>query len=155
MMTWPLSEGLCLRGIENPMQQTCLFCQIAKGKEKATVVFEDKRFIAFLDKRPLFPGHCLLMPKRHFTTLYDLPQSLIKPLFTLTQKIGEAIENAMQAEGSFIAINNQVSQSVPHLHIHIVPRKFKDGLKGFFWPRQNYQDEEHARQIQAAIKKQI
>lgn len=133
----------------------CVFCQIALGKEKAAIVFEDKRFIAFLDKRPLFFGHCLLMPKQHVATLYDLSETLIKPLFLLTQKIGKAIQTTFAADGSFIAINNQVSQSVPHMHIHIVPRKYKDGLKGFFWPRQKYIDENQINDIRAAIKKAI
>lgn len=137
------------------MDPSCIFCLIAAGDAQSAIVYEDKKLIAFLDKRPLFLGHCLVMPKKHVPTLYDLPPSLIKPLFTLTQQVGKAVENAMQAEGSFIAINNTVSQSVPHLHVHIIPRNFKDGLRGFFWPRNDYNDEDHIRSIQTAIKQLI
>lgn len=130
----------------------CIFCQIACHTEKSYIVFEDKKLIAILDKRPLFPGHCLLIPKQHVYTLYDLPETLINPLFRHTQIIGKAVEIAMQAEGSFIAMNNRVSQSVAHLHIHIVPRNKQDGLKGFFWPRHAYESEEQMREIQEKIK---
>ncbi len=109
--------------------------------ESAFIIFEDELFIAFLDKHPLFIGHTLLAPKNHYQTLYDLPDELLQPLFSLTKKIGKAVEIAMEAKGSFIAINNTISQSIPHLHIHIVPRNKQDGLKGFFWPRTHYQNE--------------
>jgi len=132
--------------------KTCVFCQIAEGVEKSFVVYEDEHVISFLDKRPLFFGHCLLIPKKHIPTFYDLPSSLIKPFFSSAQKIGKAVEEAMTAEGSFIAMNNVISQSVPHFHIHIVPRNYKDGLKGFFWPRQQYSSEEHLREVQSKIK---
>ena len=94
--------------------------------------------MAFLDRRPLFPGHCLLVPKTHYETLTDLPQQLVTDLFTNAQVLARAVEKAMEAEGTFVAINNRISQSVPHLHVHVVPRRRNDGLRGFFWPRQGY-----------------
>ena len=114
----------------------CLFCEVAGGKTAAKIIFEDAISIAFLDHRPLFHGHCLLIPKAHYVTLTDLPADLVGPLFLNAQRLTKAVEAAMNAEGSFVAMNNVVSQSVPHFHIHIVPRKKGDGLKGFFWPRQ-------------------
>jgi histidine triad (HIT) family protein len=115
------------------------------------VVFEDHLSIAFLDYKPLFIGHTILIPKAHFETLSDLPKELLAPFFANVQLLSRAVEHAMSAEGSFIAINNRVSQSVPHLHVHIVPRRKKDGLRGFFWPRQAHPSEESMRQAQAAI----
>ncbi len=114
-------------------------------------MYEDKFTLAFLDHRPLFPGHCLLIPKTHYETLPDLPRELIEPLFSAAQRLALAVETGMQAEGSFVALNNRVSQSVPHLHIHIVPRRKKDGLKGFFWPRRHYESQEAAIHAQQAI----
>jgi len=104
------------------------------------------------DTRPLFPGHCLLVPKAHVETLADLPAVLVAPLFQNAQRIERAIENSLQAEGTFVAINNRVSQSVPHLHIHLVPRHKKDGLKGFFWPRKPYQDQETMLRVQTILR---
>lgn len=127
---------------------TCKFC--AMGAD--FVVFEDEISIAFLDHRPLFIGHTLLIPKMHYETLADLPPTLIGPFFANAQSLSGAVERAMQAEGSFVAINNRVSQSVPHLHVHIVPRRKKDGLRGFFWPRIAHPDETAMRQAQSAIQ---
>ena len=107
----------------------------------SAAVFEDEISLAFLDHRPLFPGHMLLVPKAHYETLPDLPPELVGPLFQNAQLLARAVVEGLEAEGSFVAINNRVSQSVPHLHIHIVPRRPKDGLKGFFWPRGKYRDE--------------
>ena len=121
------------------MESTCTFCRIVAGEVTAATVFEDDLSLAFLDHRPLFPGHCLLIPKAHYETLTDLPESLTGPLFGNARLLAAAVEHAMQSEGSFVAINNRVSQSVPHLHIHIVPRRKKDGLRGFFWPRRKYE----------------
>src|SRR5712664_1518235 len=126
----------------------CLFCGIVNGEGSASIVFEDDVSIAFLDHRPLFPGHCLLIPKEHYETLSDLPQSLIGPFFSNVQLLSRAVEVAMAAEGTFVAINNRVSQSVPHLHVHIAPRRKKDGLKGFFWPRTKYAGEEQIADVQ-------
>jgi histidine triad (HIT) family protein len=134
----------------------CVFCDIASGSLAATIVYEDDNSLAFLDHRPLFPGHSLLIPKHHYETLSDLPLELIEPYFGAAQGLARAIEVAMEAQGSFVAINNKVSQSVPHLHIHIVPRRRKDGLRGFFWPRSRYggQDEMDmvANRIRAAVE---
>jgi histidine triad (HIT) family protein len=129
---------------------SCRFCQIALHANY--IVFEDDLSIAFLDYRPLFPGHTLLIPKAHYETLEDLPAELVGPFFANVQLLARAIETGMHAEGSFVAINNRVSQSVPHLHVHIVPRRKKDGLRGFFWPRQAQPGEEHMREAQTAIR---
>jgi len=128
----------------------CRFCQIAARANY--VVLEDDLSIAFLDYRPLFPGHTLLIPKAHYETLADLPAELVGPFFRNAQLLTRAVEQGMQAEGTFVAINNRVSQSVPHLHVHIVPRRKKDGLRGFFWPRQAHPSEETMRQAQDAIR---
>ena len=134
----------------------CIFCKVASKELAASVVFEDDQTVAFLDHRPLFHGHSLLIPKQHFETLSDLPPGLIEPLFANTQLLARAVEAAMNAQGTFVAMNNRVSQSVPHLHIHIVPRRKGDGLKGFFWPRTKYKSveemEEVKRKIIAALK---
>jgi histidine triad (HIT) family protein len=125
-----------------PRDETCPFCKIVAGEIEAKIIFEDKISTAFLDVRPLFPGHVLLIPKAHYPTLLDLPAELVGPFFTNAQKLARKVQDAMEAEGTFVAINNVVSQSVPHLHVHIVPRKRKDGLRGFFWPRRKYEGEE-------------
>jgi histidine triad (HIT) family protein len=139
-------------------EENCLFCRIVSGEVPAAVVYEDKDSLAFLDHRPLFPGHTLLVPRAHFETLGDLPATQVEPLFKNAQLLSRAIEAAMEAEGSFVAMNNRVSQSVPHLHVHIVPRRRKDGLKGFFWPRTKYKTEEEMeitrQKISAKIKQQ-
>jgi histidine triad (HIT) family protein len=135
--------------------EACKFCQIAAGELPSLVVFEDSISLAFLDNRPLFIGHTLLVPKRHTETLDDLPANLIGPFFANAQLLARAVERGLGAEGSFVAINNRVSQSVPHLHVHIVPRKKKDGLRGFFWPRLAHPDEARMRQAQAAIRKAL
>lgn len=116
----------------------CLFCRIAAGDEPAEVVHADEHTVAFLDVRPLFHGHTLLVPRAHHETLADLPAELIGPLFSNAQLLSLAVPAAMGKPGSFVAMNNVVSQSVPHLHVHIVPRRKKDGLRGFFWPRTKY-----------------
>lgn len=137
------------------MKDDCVFCRIINGELPAAIVFEDDSSFAFLDHRPLFPGHALLLPRTHHETLADLPSAQIGQFFNNAQLLAKAIELAMEAEGTFVAMNNRVSQSVPHLHVHIVPRRRKDGLKGFFWPRNKYQDDEHLKKTQAAIKKAI
>jgi histidine triad (HIT) family protein len=130
---------------------SCLFCRIAAHEIASHIVFEDEFAIAFLDTRPLFPGHTLLVPKLHVETLPELPAGAAGPLFNRAQDLCRAVEEAMQAEGTFVAINNRISQSVPHLHVHIVPRRTKDGLKGFFWPRTKYRDAGHAETVRSAI----
>ncbi len=133
----------------------CPFCRIARHEEQGHVVFEDECSIAFLDRRPLFPGHVLLVTKEHYETFLGLPQDLITPLFSNAQLLANAVLEATASEGSFVAINNRVSQSVPHLHIHIVPRRRGDGLKGFFWPRQTYRTGESASEMQSAIRSAV
>ena len=120
----------------------CTFCDIARGDLATEVVFEDEVSVAFLDHRPLFSGHTLLIPRAHHETLADLPGDLVEPLFANVRLLSLAVQNAMGAEGTFVAMNNKVSQSVPHLHVHVVPRRRKDGLRGFFWPRRRYDDGE-------------
>ncbi len=133
----------------------CLFCGIINGALKASIVFQDEISVAFLDHRPLFPGHCLVVPKEHFEILADLPTKLVGPFFRNVQLLTRAVEAALEAEGSFVAMNNRVSQSVPHLHVHVVPRRKKDGLKGFFWPRNKYADEADMVKVQQLIQSEI
>jgi histidine triad (HIT) family protein len=133
----------------------CLFCGIVNREVEASIVFQDDISLAFLDHRPLFPGHCLLVPKNHFETLSELPTGLVGPFFTNVQLLTGAVELALGAEGSFVAMNNRVSQSVPHLHVHVVPRRKKDGLKGFFWPRNKYESAAHVVEVQKSIKAAI
>ncbi len=131
---------------------TCIFCRIAAKEIPAEIVYEDQHSLAFLDIDPLFPGHTLLVPKSHAQTLTDLPLPQVAPLFENAHKLTQAIESALEAEGSFLGINNRISQSVPHLHIHIVPRRKKDGLKGFFWPRRKYESDLHLSETAAKIR---
>jgi histidine triad (HIT) family protein len=133
----------------------CVFCKIAARSVAASVVYEDSSIIGFLDTHPLFPGHVLLCPREHYGTLLDLPSELTGPMFATTQLLAKAVENAVHAEGTFIAINNRVSQTVPHLHIHIVPRRRRDGLKGFFWPRQNYEGDAAREAVREAIEREV
>ena len=137
------------------MSETCIFCRIAAREIPAEIVFEDQHAIAFLDIDPLFPGHTLLVPKCHSQTLTDLPAAQVAPLFENAQRLTRAVESAMEADGSFLGINNRVSQSVPHLHIHIVPRRKKDGLRGFFWPRRKYSSDTHLTETGAAIRAKL
>jgi histidine triad (HIT) family protein len=134
------------------MAAECLFCQIVSRQIKASIVLDDPHCLAFLDHRPLFPGHCLLVPKMHIETLAELPPAELEPLFTSAQLLARALEEGLNAEGSFVAINNRISQSVPHLHIHLVPRHKKDGLKGFFWPRGKYPDEAHMETVREHLE---
>ena len=118
----------------------CLFCQIAAGETEASIAWSDDDFVAFLDIRPLFKGHTLLMPREHVVTLPDLPSALRDPFLAAAQRLAGAMVTGLGAQGSFVAMNNVVSQSVPHLHCHVVPRTKGDGLRGFFWPRTKYAD---------------
>ena len=133
----------------------CLFCCIVDQRVSSSIVFQDDISSAFLDHRPLFPGHCLLVPRKHFETLNDLPTDLVGPFFRNVQLLARAVEVALKAEGSFVAMNNRVSQSVPHFHVHIVPRRKKDGLKGFFWPRNKYKNEDELLEVQKSIQAAI
>ena len=133
------------------MKDNCLFCRIVSGELPATVVYEDDNSVAFLDHRPLFPGHTLLVPREHVETLGELPAKIVGPYFEAAQVLSRAVEAALDAEGTFVAMNNRVSQSVPHLHVHIVPRRKKDGLKGFFWPRTKYTGNEDMEDVKKKI----
>ena len=137
------------------MSEDCAFCAIASGESDAHVVFEDEASLAFLDNRPLFPGHSLLIPREHHETIWDLPDELLATLFENVRLLSRAIRDAMGAEGAFVAANNVVSQSVPHFHIHAVPRVRKDGLRGFFWPRSKYESEAQARKTAAAVRAEV
>jgi histidine triad (HIT) family protein len=130
----------------------CLFCSIVAGETPADVVLETPDVVAFLDHRPLFPGHTLVLPRRHVETLRDLDGALRDVLFAEVQRVAVGVQDAMGAAGSFVAMNNVVSQSVPHLHVHVVPRNRKDGLRGFFWPRTRYADAAEAASTAAAIR---
>ncbi len=131
---------------------TCKFCQIVSGELPAELVFEDHSTLAFLDHRALLPGHTLLVPRAHHETLVDVPEALLVPLFGNAKLLARAVEEGLGAEGSLIAINNRVSQSVPHLHVHVIPRSRKDGLKGFFWPRQGYADQAEMERVRDALR---
>ena len=120
----------------------CVFCAIAAGTTPAAMVLDEPDVIAFLDVRPVFPGHVLVAPRQHVETLPDVPSEMLPVVFGAAQRIASAVLGALGCDGSFVAINNTVSQSVPHLHVHVVPRRRKDGLRGFFWPRQKYSSDE-------------
>ena len=120
------------------MAEDCIFCRIVRNEAESRPVLEDERVLAFLDTRPVFPGHCLVIPRAHHRTLPDLPPDLLAPLFASVQLVCRAVEQGLGAHGTFVAVNNKVSQSVAHLHVHVVPRRHKDGLRGFFWPRTPY-----------------
>jgi histidine triad (HIT) family protein len=127
---------------------SCLFCAIVRHDEPADLVLEAEHIVAFLDVRPVFKGHVLVVPREHHVTLPDLPEPLLVPLLGAVQRVGAAVVDALDAHGSFMAVNNTVSQSVPHVHVHVVPRRRKDGLRGFFWPRTRYEPGEADRYAQ-------
>lgn len=129
----------------------CAFCALVAGAAPAHEVHRDDLTLAFLDRRPLFPGHVLVVPAGHHETLGDLPVGAVGPFFARVQVIADAVEGAMGATGTFVAMNNRVSQSVPHLHVHVVPRTKGDGLKGFFWPRTRYPDDDAMAEVAARI----
>jgi histidine triad (HIT) family protein len=133
----------------------CQFCELIRTITEDQIVFEDLNTLAFLDHRPLFIGHILLIPRWHIQTIVDLPDQLVEPLFINARLLAQAVEGALKAEGTFMAINNKVSQSVPHLHIHIVPRRKSDGMRGFFWPRHTYKDEQELFEVRALIRSEI
>ena len=138
---------------------SCVFCGIIAGEIPASIVLRDDAVVAFLDARPLFKGHVLVVPRAHVVTLADLPVPSLPGLFGAVQKVSRALVAALGAQGSFVANNNVVSQSVPHLHVHVVPRTKGDGLKGFFWPRGKYasdeEREDYARKIASALDASI
>lgn len=126
------------------MSQECLFCGIIAGTTPAAIVVETDDVVGFLDTRPVFKGHVLLVPRQHIATLPELPEPLLVPLFSTAQRVADALTSGLGAQGTFVAVNNVVSQSVPHLHVHVVPRTKGDGLRGFFWPRTKYAADEAA-----------
>jgi histidine triad (HIT) family protein len=130
----------------------CTFCRVVAGDVPATVVLTTEHTVAFLDHRPLFEGHTLVVPRPHVSTLRDLPAPLVGPYFTDLQRVAAAVEDGLAAHGTFVAANNVVSQSVPHLHFHVVPRRRKDGLRGFFWPRTKYEGSGRMEEVAAAIR---
>ena len=133
-------------------ETACPFCRIVAGDAPAHIAFADDVAVGFLDIRPLFPGHVLLVPRLHIETLPELPPAEVGPLFERAQRLAAAMVEALGAQGSFVALNNRVSQSVPHLHVHVVPRTKGDGLRGFFWPRTTYDDDAHAASVAARIR---
>jgi histidine triad (HIT) family protein len=138
-----------------PRDEPCVFCDIVAGVVPADLVLDDERVIAFLDVRPVFKGHVLVAPKQHVRTLADLPAELVGPFFRRVQVVSVVMPGALGCQGTFVAANNVVSQSVPHLHVHVVPRTKGDGLRGFFWPRQRYDSAaeaaSYASRLRAAI----
>jgi len=134
----------------------CPFCAIARGELAASVVLRDEHVVAFLDTRPVFKGHVLVVPRQHIADLLELPRSEMEPLLSAVQRIAGAMEAGLSADGSFVAVNTKISQSVPHLHVHVVPRSKGDGLRGFFWPRTRYESdaerEEFAQRIADALR---
>ena len=139
--------------LQPPLREPgCIFCDIVAGDRPAHVVLERPRTLAFLDARPVFPGHSLLVPRDHYETLGDLPADLVGELFGEAQRLARAVEAGMEADGTFVAMNNRISQSVPHAHVHVVPRRRKDGLRGFFWPRQKYAGDDEAETVAGRIR---
>ncbi len=137
------------------MNGDCIFCAIVDRRAEAEVVWDDEVAVAFLDRAPLFKGHVLVVPRVHVVTLPELGAHLIGPFFERVQRITAVLPTALDAHGTFVAVNNVVSQSVAHLHVHVVPRRRKDGLRGFFWPRQRYADGEAAacaRAVRACLR---
>jgi histidine triad (HIT) family protein len=133
----------------------CLFCKIVSGQVATHVVDEGPEALVFLDHRPVFVGHCLVVPRSHFETLGDVPTAELGALFARVQRVARAVEQGLGADGTFVAANNKVSQSVPHFHVHVVPRRKKDGLRGFFWPRQKYESEDAARATVDLIRNKL
>ncbi|MCL4399025.1 HIT family protein [Candidatus Parvarchaeota archaeon] len=133
----------------------CRFCDIANRKIYSDIVYEDKEFMIFLDKIPIFKGHCLLIPKAHYVTIMDTPDMMVEKAFLLAKKISSSIKEAINCDGILLLVNNVVSQSVPHLHIHVIPRKKGVVLKGFMWPREGYSSEDEAKKFAEAIKRCI
>ena len=134
------------------MTTTCLFCDIASGAAPAHVVLDEPEVLGFLDLRPVFKGHVLVIPRRHIETLPEVPRELLGPLFGAVQRCATAVVEGLGAQGSWVAQNNVVSQAVPHVHVHVVPRTKGDGLRGFFWPRQKYEGDEEMGEYAARLR---
>src|SRR5215831_5172152 len=138
-----------------PPSGECLFCAIAAGRVPSAIVWQDEHACAFLDARPVFKGHVLVVPRAHVSTLLELPDHETGPLFVVVRRVAGAVERGLGADGTFVALNNKVSQSVPHLHVHVVPRRRKDGLRGFFWPRVPYASDAERDEIGARIRQTL
>jgi len=134
---------------------SCTFCSIIARSTPAAIVYEDENTLAFLDHRPLFPGHVLVVPREHVATIEETSLRVLQAMTQTAQLLSMAVEAAVCAQGTFLALNNKVSQSVPHVHLHVVPRSKGDGLKGFFWPRNPYRDEHHRESVRLAIVEMI
>jgi histidine triad (HIT) family protein len=134
---------------------SCTFCEIAAGSMSAAVVLDEPEVLAFLDRSPVFPGHVLIVPRTHHETLTDLPAELLPLVFGAAQRIANAVQKALGADGTWVSMNNIVSQSVPHLHVHVVPRKRKDGLRGFYWPRVKYSSDEAMQAVAVLIRAEL
>jgi histidine triad (HIT) family protein len=130
----------------------CLFCRIVDGLVPAEVVLDEADVVAFLDHRPVFKGHTLVVPREHVVTLPDLPERLVVPVFGAAQRLARAVVDGLGADGSWVSLNNVVSQAVPHLHVHVVPRRRKDGLRGFYWPRTKYASEAEMAETAAVLR---
>ena len=151
------------KGQKNPMTSGthpltadgCAFCEVRDQSTDAALLMEDDHVVAFLDHRPLFHGHVLLIPRNHYETIFELPPEEVGPLFAATQRMSFAVREAMGSDGTFVASNNGVSQSVPHLHVHVVPRNKKDGLRGFMWPRTRYVGFEELNDVAERIRKAL
>jgi histidine triad (HIT) family protein len=131
----------------------CPFCAIVAGELDAAVVFERDEVVGFLDARPVFPGHVLVVPRNHHETLADLPAAVVPALFEAARQVAVSMPEALGADGAFVALNDRVSQSVPHVHVHVVPRRRKDGLRGFFWPRQRYASDEEREEVAGRLRR--
>lgn len=138
-----------MKGMRDP---SCVFCRISAGEIDSYRIHEDDRVVVFLDSGPIFPGHCLVCPRDHYELFTEAPADVLQPVMSTAQLVGKAMERGLGADGAFIAVNNRVSQSVPHLHVHVIPRRKGDGMKGFFWPRRPYRDREHAVETQNALR---
>ena len=130
----------------------CTFCSVVAGELPTDIVLDEPELLGFLDRRPVFKGHVLLVPREHVDTLLELPPRLHAPLLEAAQRLARAVVAGLGAQGSFVAMNNVVSQSVPHLHVHVVPRTKGDGLRGFFWPRTTYADETESASYAARLR---
>jgi histidine triad (HIT) family protein len=130
----------------------CTFCEIVAGRITAGIVLEEPEVVAFLDRRPVFKGHTLVVPREHVVTFPELPARLLVPVMGASQRVARAMVDALGADGSWVSINNVVSQSVPHLHVHVVPRRRKDGLRGFFWPRTKYESDDELGETAARLR---
>lgn len=149
----PRPECLCL--VTVALQVDCSFCDIAASRSPAPIVHQSEWVTAFLDHAPLFPGHTLVIPRLHVPTIEDMPDELVGPYFATVSRVARAVRMATGAQGTFVGMNNIVSQSVPHLHTHVVPRTKGDGLRGFFWPRTRYRDDTHREEVRAEIASQL